>query len=133
MKLLKHSPNGKMILVGDDQKTGKWYYVDKFKEISDKIKNDSEITISSDTIGNNFHLTFIAEGKVNVPAAPVKTPEKAEPFIKERKFDSDTSIKQTCAHATSRALIALQGQLTVADLDELIERIYTKFHTLLTK
>lgn len=46
-------------------------------------------------------------------------------------FDSELSKNQTILHATSRALIALQGQVDISNIEEVIDKLHSKFKRLI--
>jgi hypothetical protein len=141
MKIIKRSPNGLMVAIGEDERSSKWYHVGKFQEKAKSIPDGGVVTYDANAISGNYHLTFLEAGVVVLPKSDVEKPKDSltpAPASHQdppppRKFDSETSVKQTCAHATGRTLIALQGQLNENNIEAAIEKIYKKFYTLLTQ
>jgi hypothetical protein len=75
MKYLAKSQNGKMIEVGEDIKSGKWYYFsESVKTVLDSLAIGDEVTYAQEQIGGAFHLVFLAKGTVVIPEEYKKKP-----------------------------------------------------------
>ena len=57
-----------MIEIGEDVKTGKWYYfTEKVKDAVDSLAIGDEITYHFEQIGGGMHVDFLAKGTVEIP------------------------------------------------------------------
>jgi hypothetical protein len=68
-KILSKAENGKMVQIGTDIRTGRWFYFDKVKADVDAINRGEDITYAYIKKGNWFNLTFITKGLVDLPEA----------------------------------------------------------------
>ena len=164
-KYLGLSTNGKIVQIGKDEKSSKWYYLTP--EFIEKVKTlqvGEDITYAAQAITGKYHLTFLEKGSIDGPeeksgyVPPVKAetkseipekepkptekpveqkPEQKKPEPEEprnqsypekkwepKKFDSETSVKQTVMHAVGRVMIGLQGQYTKEEAVDLAGKIY---------
>jgi len=133
MKFLKISANGQMVKLGEDQRTAQWYYVtEAVKTILESLKVEDEVSFKSNSAGS---LIFLAKGTVTVPELPEQPPQQSRPLASKKTdyFDSSTSIKQTCMHATSRIMIALQGQVNPTNVVSLSKTIYSELYKIINE
>jgi len=150
MKLLKKNPNGKMLNIGEDEKTSSWYKItdDKLQAIADKLNKGDDISFKFETRGGRRIITFLAGGEVEVPkdpppktepatpepektdAPPVKT-EQHDKLVVHKKACDDTEVEHTCMQATGRIMISMQGRVDEKNVYELSQKIYEHLITLM--
>ncbi len=142
MKLIRRK--GRMVQIGEDQKTGKWYYLEpEVETFAEKIQEGDEVEIGFNEKGGAFYIHFIK--KVGYSKQPYNGPKKSygggskpsyqakpkqgiTPQHKQYLDEKQESIvAQAIGHMTSRTLIALQGIVTEENLHDLIESIYDHY------
>lgn len=123
LKLFVKGPENKMIKVGTDTKSAKWYYVDdKLKGYLDKIEEGDEVTIRSERKNGKYYLTFLAKGRVDPPK------KKDEKKVWGKTPEEQDSIKrQAIGKMTSETMIALADHLTLDNVEETIDKVYDKY------
>lgn len=148
MKLLGISPNGKMIKLGEDTKTGNWYFVDNRLEVvidntNKTVKYENRLLKLEDNIvfrfekrgGSNYIVSLFDNSLSNSSTDNIKdisdniketTSKDKNDKVENKRFDSKTSIAQTSSHCASRMIQALTGQLSI----ETIEPAYNKLFNL---
>lgn len=139
MKVLAIGKGGKFFKVGTSEADAKWYVTDEVAEYAKTVKKGDEIELKSRVEGRNNILTFIkivssspSTGGTATTGATGYTKKPWTPY--EKPQDVQDSIKrQAVLHATSRALIGLQGQFDVNNITEISEMIYRHFLSLVNK
>jgi NMD protein affecting ribosome stability and mRNA decay len=138
MKLLKISPNGKMVNIGYDEKSASWYHLDTV--VLKDIKIGDEVSFKFEKRGGSKYLTQLVKGNVqlNPPQTTAQKSDKPSTIVKESK-DTEESTKTTTTvvssdqkrvaigQMTAETLIALQGKVTETNVIDLIDKIYNKY------
>jgi len=145
MKYFNVSPNGEMIKVGEDKKTAIWYYLGSFKsQINvNTLKENDFVTIKFEKRGGSNFLTAFSLGEnvikeqkqETTTEVKTQTENKQEPDTQTEKVPDDDKWlakdlriqRQAIGKMTAKALIALQGIITVENVIDLIDKIYNKF------
>ena len=148
MKILRFGKAGKNVCIGVDSRTGEWYrisdavrpYLAKFEEGADvdiKFEGPQDAKVlthinTSTGIGNSAELMHLVS-PTPTPAVVSKSVTTTQPKSNwgDKSPEVQDSIKrQAIMHATSRALIALQGQINVQNIEEVSSNLYKHFQNL---
>lgn len=144
MKIVRFGTKGQMVLLGLSSKDAKWYkmdepvkkYISNFKEgdqieIKSEMRDGKEVLLYISKSGGNGSVVTQATQIANPPKAytqPDATPVQQSTNKWEKSPEINDSIKrQAIAHATSRTLIALQGQVNVNNIEAVMEQVYNKY------
>lgn len=151
MKLIRKGAAGKMVLIGVDSKTAKWYAIGKSVEkYIPQYNIDDDITIKSENINGKDVLTFIQKGNGAISTADTSstktdtgssykpTPNPRELTNQPAKTysygespeEQNTIKRQAIMHATSRSLVSLQGFINLDNIEAVSERLYKHYERL---
>lgn len=152
MKLFARSPNGKMLKFGTDV-DNKWYFMtEEIEKNVGSLKIPDEVTITSETRKGSLYVTSIKSITATAPVVKASDPVKTtvtpstvgtastsgttvvhkKEWVPSPQYDGgrspdvQRSIKrQAIAHATTRALICMQGKYKdVQELGQAFEYLY---------
>lgn len=153
MKLIAISGDKKYYRIGETFENSAWYEVtDEVKQWAEKIKKGETVNIKSKKSedGKKNILLFIAKGdttSTSLPTppsttdAPTVTPtsepsisitnegltyptEYSRPKTPEERADIRNQAK---GHMVSRTIIGLQGQISLDNIEETIDRLFKKY------
>ena len=145
MKILRMGPAGKMICLGEADSKGQWYIMDEpVKAHISKFAVGDVVSIRSVAKNGKQHLTFISPMNGHPPvstgtgdasnapvavtqASEIKTAEKKSTWTPKTAEENASIKRQAIGHMTSRSLIALQGQISVDNIETVAEKVYRKF------
>lgn len=146
MKLIKKGTAGKMVLIGEDSKSAKWYVIGENvqKFISGYNENDP-ISIRSEKVNGKDVLTFISKGGNGSLPSAASQPESrlgedkpvgksaytptTKSYTKSPE-EQNTIKRQAIMHAVSRSLNALQGFVNLDNIEEVTTKLYKHYETL---
>lgn len=141
MKIFAISRDRKFFKIGEETNSAQWYgYTDKVAQFMKGLNSGDEVSIRS-AKGDDGKLTilFIKKGAVDVspkqaptssasdgPSEYVNT--RTEDYQKMKNPEEVEVIKrQAVGHMVSRALNALQGQVDLTNIDDVIKQLFKSF------
>jgi len=158
MKVFAVSRNGKMLKLGNDDKSAKWYFLSNkvVDFVKGNIKVGEEVSIQYDENGGKYTINYITKGKEEpkqtIKSEPQYKCKECGTPLKDGKYEkcyecnkkelqitnnltkstsTNESIKrQAIGHMTSRTLSALQGPINPDNEEIIVEKIYKKFQKL---
>ena len=132
MKLIQVTDD--MIMIGESENNGTWYKIaDHVKAFVPKIPIGSVVEIKSVNENGQEVLNFIKvagtspkkkawnPGGSKYPQKKAFNPYDKSPDVQE------SILHQAVGHMTSRALIALQGQVDINSIHEIASKLYDTF------
>ena len=145
MRILRFGKAGKNVCIGADSRTGEWYRIsDAVRPHLAKFQEGAEVDIKFEGPQDAKVLTHVSEFVyvncspsvattapviVNKPTVVATTQPKSNWGDKSPEVQ-DSIKRQAIMHATSRALIALQGQINVQNIEEVSSNLYKHFQNL---
>lgn len=145
MKIFGFAPNGKMLKIGDNEKTALWYWITETTSMPKDLQKGDEVIITFEKRGGGNYLKTLSKGdspvvevekteKVTVSAVEDKLPEAPVIVDKPTHITSEvlSSIDKindyvAIGKMTSETLIALQGHVKPENVDSLIDKIFNKY------
>lgn len=154
MKFIRLSRDKQYALIGESANKAQWYTVaENVKRFVESLQADEEVTIRFEKKDKSNILTFISK---NGNGSPVSVAEPQEPgseptpapsripssYTKntyeksatkswgKTPAEQDSIKRQAIGHMTSRTLIALQGQVSPDNVQELMTQIYQGYQEL---
>ena len=145
MKVFAISRDKQFFKIGEDTNSAQWYsYADNVANFIKSINVDDEVSLkAAKNPDGKLVITFIKKGasgnrpqqgpaSSSVPGSPSSTPNyQAQSEYQQMKNpeEADFIKRQAIGHMVSRALIALQGQVDLTNIDSVIKQLYTTFKT----
>jgi hypothetical protein len=132
MKIQRLGKAGKMIAINEDGQALEWYVIgDDVKSYINDLKQGDPVTIKYELKNNSKVLMYIKklDGTGNAGSAPAKASVSQQSYGRT-PADNESIKRQAMAHATSRTMISLQGQVNESNIEQLMERIYKKYQEL---
>lgn len=142
-KFLRRTKNGNMIQLGDDVKTGKWYYIEpQVQEYADKLQANENVEFNYEQRGGSYYISFLkpstgaspgnfrkgqgfTRSSTNSRFTPRKSSSNITPEHKEYlDKKQNTIMAEAIGHMTSRTLVALQGIVNEENIFTFINDIY---------
>lgn len=137
MKIIAKSKNGKMLKIGDDDKTAKWLFMTE--PVQDFVNKNTivvgdEVEFQQENKNGSFTITNITKkGQVGSgTSAPNKVASKTDSGISTIKNYgnspevNDSIKKQTVIKTCAEAVKALAGQITKEELPDYMTTLYDK-------
>jgi hypothetical protein len=134
MKIVAKSKNGKMLKIGEDEKTAKWFFmtesVQGFVEKTAIVVGD-EVDFQQENKNGSFTITNIVKKGQSGSAAPAKTTDSGitsnitKNYGKSDK-EQDSIKKQAIIKACADAVKSLTGKITKEELPDYMVALYDK-------
>jgi len=127
MQICAISGDKKFLKIGEDFNSARWYGIPETLTTIAAPLAKGDIVALTHKQGADGKLVLETIKKTGAVTARTDAPQKTYGKSPE---EQDSIKRQAIGNMTSRALIGLQGQVDVSNIESIMEKVYKKFQSL---